>query len=254
MVATEALSHSSRASRLRTQSSAILSRIRNAFSQQTRGRPSMPSFTRVLAACAIAAAATAVSPLMAQNAIPPNPMIDISYVRPNNPAYQPIHGRVTSAKPLEQLQQFMSPLKLPKKILVKVDQCGTTILSLQPKATATICYEYIDQIERYAPNSLVTIPQGRISPKSAVFGPFVQEMLHEVALAVFDAMELPVWGRADDAADRLAAFVMLQFGRDGAWNTIVGTARDPSRSAPAEPNITRERVPGARRLGNHRRS
>jgi Putative metallopeptidase len=213
----------------------------------------MRSAIKFSLATAIACSAFWVSPLLAQNAqVPANPMIDIAYVRPANPAYQPIYERVMSAKPLEQLQHFMSPLKLPQKLLVKVDQCGAPIISRQPMGPATICYEYIDQIERYAPNSLVTIPQGRINPRSAILGPFVQEMLHEVSLAVFDLMQVPVWGRADDAADRLAAFVMLQFGKDVAWNTITGTAWYLSMSAAAEPNITNERLADVRGVVNQR--
>src|SRR5262249_40728738 len=55
-------------------------------------------------------------------------------------------------------------------------------------------------------------------------GTFVQVAFHEVATAVFDMLGVPVWGRAHDAADRLAAFIMVQFGEDVALQTIIGTA------------------------------
>src|SRR5262249_17266133 len=46
----------------------------------------------------------------------------------------------------------------------------------------------------------------------------------EVAEAIFDILQVPVWGRSQDAADRLAAFLMLQFGEEAARKTIGGTA------------------------------
>ena len=34
----------------------------------------------------------------------------------------------------------------------------------------------------------------------------MQAMLHEMAYAVFDVLQVPVWGREADAADKLAGF------------------------------------------------
>jgi Putative metallopeptidase len=55
-------------------------------------------------------------------------------------------------------------------------------------------------------------------------GPFVHEALRDVALAVFEINEIPVWGGTENAADYTAAFLMLQFGSDVAWKTILGSA------------------------------
>jgi Putative metallopeptidase len=49
-------------------------------------------------------------------------------------------------------------------------------------------------------------------------------VLHETALAVFDNLEVPVWGRLHDAADYSAAFLLFQFGSDIARKTTFGTA------------------------------
>ena len=49
-------------------------------------------------------------------------------------------------------------------------------------------------------------------------------MFHETAYALFDLFDVPIWGRIDDAADRLTAFVMMQFGEDNARTTILGSA------------------------------
>jgi hypothetical protein len=51
----------------------------------------------------------------------------------------------------------------------------------------------------------------------------VQVALHQVAEVIFNVLELPVWGREEDAADKLAGFIMLQFGKDVATRTLSGT-------------------------------
>ena len=43
--------------------------------------------------------------------------------------------------------------------------------------------------------------------------------------AIFDVLQVPIWGRESDGADRLAALIMTQFGEDVAQTTIVGTAQ-----------------------------
>jgi len=57
-----------------------------------------------------------------------------------------------------------------------------------------------------------------------VFLPQEHEQRDVTARAIFDILEVPVWGREKDAADRLAALIMTQFGEDVSRTTIVGTA------------------------------
>ena len=85
----------------------------------------------------------------------------------------------------------------------------------------TICYEYIAWIHQIA--AKVTL-SNEISLEDAVVGPFVDVLLHEVAHAIFDMLKIPLFGREEDAADQLAAFILLQFGNDVARRTIVGAA------------------------------
>jgi Putative metallopeptidase len=137
------------------------------------------------------------------------------------------------------LQQFLAPLKLTRKLVVKFDQCGgATSLRYKHQGPVVICYEYVDQIERLAPRSTVDLAQGPVTRESAIVGPVVQSILHEVAIAAFDILELPVWGRLDDAADRAAAFMMLQFGQDVAWNTVIGSAWFLAGNALSPPDLS----------------
>jgi hypothetical protein len=66
------------------------------------------------------------------------------------------------------------------------------------------------------------VPSERVQ---VLYGTFVQAALHQTAYAVFELLQAPVWGREDDAADRLAAFIMTQFGDQVALSTILGTAK-----------------------------
>jgi len=155
-----------------------------------------------------------------------NPQIEINYVPPTNSAYTPIYERLKQRKVLETLRQFLAPIKYPQdaKLVVQFDQCGSAGRRYKPGEPVVVCYEYVDQIERLVPRSAVDLTQGRVTVESTKIGPVVQAALHEVAIASFHLLRIPVWGRLDDAADRVAAFIMLQFGPEVAWNTVVGSA------------------------------
>jgi hypothetical protein len=147
-----------------------------------------------------------------------NPRIEVSYVQPRNPALQPVVTRLRQQRVLEQLKQFLAPLKLPQAIAVQFDQCDAQTRQYKPGGPATICYELVAQIERVAVKAQANLRE------SVLVGTVVQAVLHEVAHAVFEALKVPIWGRANDAADMLAAFIVLQFGEDVARKTIIGTA------------------------------
>jgi hypothetical protein len=147
-----------------------------------------------------------------------NSQIEIAYVPPANANYRPIHDRLKKLQVLEELKQFLVPLRLPRKLTVQVDQCGAATRPYKPGGAATICYELVEQIERVAAKADPDQQQ------TVIVGTFVQAVFHEVAAAVLDILQVPVWGRREDAADRLAGFIMLQFGEEVARQTVIGTA------------------------------
>lgn len=146
--------------------------------------------------------------------------IRISYVEPKNPAHRPIYERLQKRRVLEDLRDFLSPLKLPEPLTIKIEGCGV-VNAYYSSGAVTICYEYVAWIHQIA--AKVTL-SNEISLEDAVVGPFVDVLLHEVAHAIFDLLKIPLFGREEDAADQLAAFILLQFGNDVARRTIVGTA------------------------------
>jgi hypothetical protein len=201
----------------------------------------MPPFLHCLfrAGCAVSTIAAPLiyaSPGTAQQ-IPAdlkNPQIEIQYAEPTkNPELAPIRERAMNRRALETFQNFLAPLQLTpdQKLVLRLDECGGESYvryKRQRPATATVCYELLERIEEYAPTAAIQLYQTGNRPVPAdagIVGPYVNAMLHEIAVAVFDVLDIPVWGRQDDAADRVAALIMLQFNKlNVAWPTIVGTA------------------------------
>jgi Putative metallopeptidase len=155
---------------------------------------------------------------------PPNPQIDIAYAEPKNPGFRPLYDKLKKREVLEILRAFLAPLRLPRTIAVKIDECGSAGVHYKPGAPVTICYEYIAILERAAPDVRLQIGGQVFTRDDALVGAFVHVTLHEMARAVFDVLEIPVWGREDHAADRVAGFLMFQFGEKVAYRTLVGTS------------------------------
>jgi hypothetical protein len=162
----------------------------------------------------------AASPALAQPPVPTGDMVNISYGVPKNPAHQPIYDRLRERKVLEDLRDFLSPLKLPQALTIKIESCGV-VNAYYANQAVTICYEYIAWIHQIA---YKVAQSNDISVENAVVGPFVDVLLHELSHAIFDLLKIPLFGREEDAADQLAAFILLQFGNDVASRTITGAA------------------------------
>jgi hypothetical protein len=157
--------------------------------------------------------------------------VKIKYEPPRDAYFKPIHDKLKNLEVLERLQQFLAPLRLPRDIEVRTAQCGTPskLVFYQPfkaRQPVTICYDYVQLIENMAPKEgfFGVVSQLYVTRDTALTGPFVQEVLHNVALATFEALDVPIWGRQTDAADHVAALLMLQFGTDVAMTTVIGSA------------------------------
>jgi hypothetical protein len=179
----------------------------------------------------LAVAALAFGPLhsaaQAQTAVSAqlsNDNITIDYVDPRNPAYEPIVQRLKSQQLLERLQQFISPLNLPRRLRLTTRQCtldGTPNAFYYPLDwQLNICYEVVDFLDRMKPKEPI---QG-IAPDRVMMGALAGVVLHEVAHGVFDILQAPVFGREEDAADQFAAFLALQFDQDTAKTVLTGMA------------------------------
>jgi hypothetical protein len=191
----------------------------------------------IVCAFAVCGLGLSTAPALAQN------KIQIVYEQPKTPELRPFYDKLRQRKVLETLQSFLAPLKFDKTLTIKTADCGgSPYAPYQYGGLVTVCYEYVNLIEGVLPGEKgakeIKSPKpytelfknlGRIGPvlvtrEMAAEGPFVEQVLHETALGVFDLLEVPIWGRRDDAADFLAAYLMLQFGTDVARKTVYGTA------------------------------
>lgn len=170
---------------------------------------------------------TLAAPVMGQSPVPKNPRIDIAYVAPKDAKYKPIHDKLKASRALETLQEFLAPLRLPSKLTITADQCGAAQALYRPQGPVTVCYEYIALIEQYAPAGRYAVTREGatlLTKEAAIAGAFVHVALYEVANAAFDIFRIPIWGNRNDAADYVAGMIMLEFGDDVAWLTLLGTS------------------------------
>src|SRR6185295_6268114 len=137
-----------------------------------------------------------------------NPQVEVRYVEPQSANLKAIAERLKNRKVLEEFALFLAPLKLPKKLIVQFDQCGAATRAFKPDTPATVCYEQVDQIEKIA-------AKGDAETREMVLaGTIVQTLFHATANSIFDILQVPIWGRREDAADRLAGFLMVEVGSD----------------------------------------
>jgi hypothetical protein len=123
-------------------------------------------------------------------------------------------------RPLEKIREIFSPLRLPLELTVKTKECGMSNAWYQ-RPTITICYEYLRDLDQTAPKE--TSPEG-ITPAVAVVGQCLYTASHEMGHAVFDLLDVPLFGRPEDDADQFAAYVLIRIGKNDARQLIEGAA------------------------------
>jgi hypothetical protein len=179
--------------------------------------------------------------------------------------YQALYERVKKRGLLEEISEFLSPLRLKQKLTFETTSCGV-INSFYDYSTHTVhlCYEMMDWIENVAavsPDKLTqsTTPNAPrrglladVTRPEAIVGAIAGVALHETGHAVFDIQEIPRLGREEDAADMVAGFVMLQFGRDIARVMIKGMFNMTYNWHAGSPSINAAAFADAHSLGLQR--
>jgi hypothetical protein len=149
--------------------------------------------------------------------------IRIAYDPPRNPEHQQLYDTIREHRVLENLQQMLSPFRLPVELTIKTMGCDGMVNSWfnadNSIPTVHMCYELLQDILQTAPKE--TTPAG-VTPRDAVVGQFLFWTLHETGHAMFDIFQVPVFGREEDAADQFAAYIMLQFSKDAARRLVGG--------------------------------
>ena len=148
-----------------------------------------------------------------------NSMIRVAYMPSQK--YAQMRLELREKKILERLKQFLSPLRLPQTLGLRMEQCDDVNMFYRSlDSTITVCYEFIEVAQKIADFAAT---QG--APRDVVlYGGIIGGMLHEAGHAVFDILRVPVLGREEDAADQIASFIALQFQPEIAKVVIQGTA------------------------------
>jgi hypothetical protein len=147
--------------------------------------------------------------------------IDIQYVAPKSPEHQQVLELVKEHRTLEKIQQLLSPLRLPRRLLIKTEGCDGVSNAYYDDGAVTVCYEYLDDVWKNVPEE--PTPAG-VAPIDALIGPVMDVFLHEAGHAVFDMLQVPLFGREEDAADQFSVYIMLKMEKDEARRLIMGTA------------------------------
>lgn len=170
----------------------------------------------ILATCAFLGAFPARAASEAQSQ-----RIRFEYAKPQNPAHQSLYEYIIERRVLEKLQEVFSPFRLPIDLTFRTVGCDGRSNAWYQRPSVTLCYEYLDEIRRSIPKE--TTPAG-ITPADALDGQFFYVVAHEFGHAVFDLLDIPSFGGAEDAADQFSTYMMLHAGKGEARRLIGGAA------------------------------
>jgi len=179
-----------------------------------------------LGLCAALATSAAAAP--AQKAVSETPpkgrtnMFRSAYDPPKDPKHQMFYERFKKDRVLERFAESAASIKLPKPLLVKFASCdGTSNAWYEPAdGTVTFCYEYVNDIYKASDGAQAH----GIDHDAAFEGGVLFILLHETSHALFDLLKTPILGREEDAADQLAAFLLLRAGEGIARRVLGGAA------------------------------
>jgi hypothetical protein len=141
------------------------------------------------------------------------------YQEPKEAKHQPIRAMMQERRILELLRPLLSAIRFPRPLTLEVKGCDGVVDAYYDEDTATLCYEYVELIQRHAPK--VATPGG-VARDDAIVGAILDTILHEVGHAVIEMLEIPVMGREEDAADFFSAYIQLQFAAEDAHRLIQG--------------------------------
>ena len=147
--------------------------------------------------------------------------IRIEYVIPKSPQHQPIYQFVKERQALEKMQEIYGAFRLPIDLTLRTVGCDGVSNAWYQRGQVSVCYEYLNEIQKMMPQETTV---AGVAPADAVAGQFFYVLSHEMGHAMFNLLDVPVFGRSEDAADQFATYIMLQFGKDQARRLIMGAA------------------------------
>ncbi|MER2267940.1 DUF4344 domain-containing metallopeptidase [Methylobacterium oxalidis] len=149
-------------------------------------------------------------------------LTSVRYDVPKDQAHRDIYDSMRARRVLERVAAALDLVRLPKRLIYRLKECsGEPNAWYDPRTrTITICYELIASILRLAP--VTTSPAG-VSRQDAIRGPVLQILFHESSHALFHLLLIPILGREEDAADQVAALVLLHLTPADARTVVNGS-------------------------------
>jgi hypothetical protein len=134
--------------------------------------------------------------------------------------YGAVRDRVIKARLLERLRDFLAPVRLPRSVGVIAGECNGGEYAApfynNSSRVIAVCYQFVALLERLADRVVAAAqrdPQHYpfpITREEFVWGLLGAVLLHESGHALFDVLDVPLFGREEDAADQFAILVALQ--------------------------------------------
>ena len=122
-----------------------------------------------------------------QPALAPNPNIVIDYIDPRSAVSQATLKRLQQRRVLEEISQFLSPLRLPRVLRMRTKTCGQANAYYVPAEWAiNLCYEYNEYLDGLATRATTTLGFTR---GEVIVGGFVDAVFHELGHALFDIFQ-----------------------------------------------------------------
>lgn len=145
--------------------------------------------------------------------------VRIQYVDPRNRTQLPILQRLKENRVLETLQEILGVFRLPRPLLLQTKDCDGVSNAWYENNVVTMCYEFVAEIVVRAP---LKPNEAGITREDAIVGTLVQVLLHESGHALFELLDVPIFGREEDAADQFAAYLIMQMPTEEARRIIDG--------------------------------
>jgi hypothetical protein len=145
---------------------------------------------------------------------------DYEYVEPKNPAHRHIYETMKEKRVLESFQEFLSPIRLPVRITLKLEGCDGVANATFWDSAIKVCYEYIEYLRGQAPKA----QKWGLTADDSMIALVVDVFLHEAGHAVLEDLDIPFFGREEDAADYFASYLLLQFSKADARRLVLGTS------------------------------
>lgn len=181
--------------------------------------------------------------------------MDYIYDQPKTATLDETYRQLSSRNTLAQVHEYLAPLRLPEKIVIRISECGNgnTTLHYVSGKDLVICYEYMQRVWQISLNAQDPGIKGKRTIREVVVdGALVHAALHLVALSIFDQLKTPIWGNRNDAADRLASYMMASVNAEKTREWFYGAGAYFALSgAKATADFTNLKSPDSQRFYDH---